>query len=100
MSGTMKESIRLKLESVRDRFEEIAGLLADRCRRIARFDRFAISAESHGSLRREHEVRSAGSRRDGGRRTRFDDTDYRQRAHLLRQRIERHGRCRIAGDNE
>ena len=25
----MKESIRLKLESVRDRFEEIAGLLAD-----------------------------------------------------------------------
>ncbi|MEJ2297444.1 MAG: PCRF domain-containing protein, partial [Woeseiaceae bacterium] len=25
----MKDSIRLKLESVRDRFEEIAGLLAD-----------------------------------------------------------------------
>ena len=25
----MKESIRFKLESVRDRFEEIAGLLAD-----------------------------------------------------------------------
>ena len=25
----MKESIRLKLESVRDRFEEIAGLLSD-----------------------------------------------------------------------